>query len=124
MPNALPVLRLQFVQWQTPCMVGRALTVLSADTSGGGITVDYVGPRARDVNLDTSGGGIRVGVDRQASLDVIADTSGGRVAIEDLPFRGESSRSRSHASGSINGGGGRLRASTSGGGITIRAATP
>jgi hypothetical protein len=30
MPNALPVRRLQLVQWQTPCMVGMALTVMAA----------------------------------------------------------------------------------------------
>lgn len=30
MPKALPVRRLQFVQWQTPCMVGSLLTVIEA----------------------------------------------------------------------------------------------
>lgn len=28
MPKALPVLRLQFVQWHTPCIVGPELTVM------------------------------------------------------------------------------------------------
>lgn len=30
MPKALPVLRLQFEQWQIPCMVGIAFTVIEA----------------------------------------------------------------------------------------------
>jgi hypothetical protein len=102
--------------------VGRALTSLSADTSGGGITVRYVGAQARDVALGTSGGGIRVGVDPAASLAVDASTSGGGVRIDGLPFTARS-MSRSSAQGSINAGAGRLRAGTSGGGITVQAAT-
>ena len=96
-------------------MLGR----LSADTSGGGINVGYVGPTARDVVLTTSGGSIRVGVDPKASLAVDAGTSGGSVRVEDLPFD-TLSHGRSHANGTINGGTNRLRASTSGGGISIR----
>jgi hypothetical protein len=100
--------------------VTRALGRLSADTSGGGISVDYLGPSARDVVLATSGGSIRVGVDPAASVALDAGTSGGSVRIEDLPLE-SLSQGRSHASGTINGGANRLRASTSGGGITIRA---
>jgi hypothetical protein len=101
--------------------VGRVLGRLSADTSGGGIDVGYVAPSAGDVVLTTSGGSIHVGVDPQASLAVDAGTSGGSVQVEDLPFD-VISHGRSHASGTINGGTHRLRASTSGGGITIRRA--
>jgi DUF4097 and DUF4098 domain-containing protein YvlB len=99
--------------------VGRVLGRLNADTSGGGINVAYVGPTARDVVLTTSGGSIRVGVDPKASLAVDAGTSGGSVRVEDLPFD-VLSHGRSHANGTINGGSNRLRASTSGGGISIR----
>jgi hypothetical protein len=102
--------------------VGRALGRLRADTSGGGITVEYVGADATSVLLDTSGGGIEVGVDRAARLDVTASTSGGSVSIEGLPFTSQVLR-RSRASGTLNGGGGRLTADTSGGSIRIRAAT-
>jgi hypothetical protein len=101
--------------------VARALGRLNADTSGGGITVDYLGASARDVVLQTSGGSIRVGVDPSASVALDAGTSGGSVRVEDLPFDALS-HGRSHASGIINGGASRLRASTSGGGVTIRAA--
>jgi hypothetical protein len=30
MPKALPVLRLQFEQWQMPCIVGGRMTVIDA----------------------------------------------------------------------------------------------
>lgn len=99
--------------------VGRVMGRLSADTSGGGIDVGYVGPAARDVVLTTSGGSIRVGVDPKASFAVDAGTSGGSVRVDDLPFD-VISHGRSHANGTINGGTNRLRASTSGGGISIR----
>jgi hypothetical protein len=101
--------------------VGRALGRLLADTSGGSISVDYVGASAHDIDLDTSGGGIRVGIDPAASLAVSAGTSGGSVRIEGLTLDGRSI-GRSHASGTINGGAGRLDASTSGGSIRLRAA--
>lgn len=102
--------------------VERAMRSVEADTSGGGITVRYVGPDATNVDLDTSGGSIRVGVDPEASLRVDAATSGGSVHVDGLPFT-ISDNGRSHARGSINGGKGRLHASTSGGSITIGAVT-
>jgi hypothetical protein len=102
-----------------PIRVGRVLGNVRADTSGGSITVDYVGPTATDVSLETSGGSIRVGVDRAAKLDISAETSGGSVDVENLPFETRTIR-RTRAVGSINGGGGRLTADTSGGSIEIR----
>jgi hypothetical protein len=102
--------------------VDRALGSIKADTSGGSVTVRYVGAGASDVNLSTSGGGIRVGVDPAAALDVSAGTSGGGVRVEGLPLRGDE-HNRQHVSGQLNGGGGRLRASTSGGSIVLSAAT-
>ena len=102
-----------------PIRVGRVLGNVRAETSGGSITVDYVGPNATEVLLDTSGGAIRVGVDRAAKLDISASTSGGSVDVENLPFETRTIR-RTRAVGSINGGGGRLTADTSGGSIEIR----
>jgi hypothetical protein len=98
--------------------VGQALTALDADTSGGGITVDYVGPNARTVRLETSGGGIRVGIDADARLDINASTSGGTVDVDGLPLDSQN-RDRSQVTARLNGGGGQLRAATSGGGIHI-----
>ncbi len=99
--------------------VRRALGRLRADTSGGSITVDYVGAAATDVNLDTSGGSIHVGVDPAAKLDVVGDTSGGRVRMDGFADFTVHKKDSDHVSGKLNGGGGRLRADTSGGGIRI-----
>ena len=102
--------------------VGQALGKLRADTSGGGITVDYVGAGATDVNLDTSGGSIRVVVDTAAKFDIEADTSGGSVNVDGFAAAFEvEHKERDNVSGRLNGGGGRLRADTSGGSIRISA---
>ena len=98
--------------------VKRALGRVRADTSGGSIQIDYVGPDATDVNADTSGGGIRIGLDPRGRYSLVADTSGGSVAVKDLPIQA-SNQTRTHVEGDINGGGARVRADTSGGGITI-----
>lgn len=104
--------------------VRRALGRLRADTSGGGITVDYVGAEATDVNLDTSGGSIHAGVDPAAKLAIVADTSGGSVKVEGFAAAFEvEHKERDHVSGRLNGGGGRLRADTSGGSIRISPAS-
>lgn len=102
--------------------VGRALGLLDADTSGGSIAVDYVGPAATNVRLDTSGGSINVGVDPAAKLHVRASTSGGGVNVSGLSLEATSIR-RSNVSGILNGGGGQLSVSTSGGSINIRPAS-
>lgn len=101
--------------------VGRASGRLRAETSGGGITVDYVGPGATDVLLDTSGGSIHAGVDPAAKLAIVGDTSGGRVAVEGFSGFVVETKERDHVVGRLNGGGGRLRADTSGGNIRITA---
>ncbi len=104
--------------------VRRALGHLHANTSGGGITVDFVGPGATAVTLDTSGGSIRAEVDPTAKLDVVADTSGGSVQVDGFAAFVVEKKERAHVSGRLNGGGGTLRADTSGGSIRITAATP
>lgn len=103
--------------------VGRALSVLHADTSGGSITVDHVGAAAREVTLDTSGGSIRVGVAPTARLNIEASTSGGGVSADGLPINVTNMRGRSQLSGTLNGGGGRLHAATSGGSVRITASS-
>jgi hypothetical protein len=104
--------------------VRRALGKLRADTSGGSITVDYVGPGATDVNLDTSGGSIHAKVDPTAKLHIVGDTSGGGVHVDGFANFVVEKKDRSHVSGQLNGGGGRLRADTSGGSIRITAVAP
>jgi hypothetical protein len=102
--------------------VRRALGRLRADTSGGGISVDYVGRDATDVTLDTSGGSITAGVDPDAKLSIVGDTSGGRVHVDGLAGFVAEKKEHDHVSGRLNGGGGQLRADTSGGSIRIVAA--
>lgn len=102
--------------------VRRALGPIQADTRGGRIDIDYVGPASREIALGTSGGGIRVGIDPSAALTVSVDSSGGRVSVDGLAFDGVAERS--HASGTLNGGGaGRLRVSTGGGRVTVTGST-
>jgi hypothetical protein len=97
------------------------LSTLSANTSGGSIGVDRVGPAATDVRARTSGGSIRIGVDPAAKLDVGAETSGGSVDVDGLNLTARTiGRSRIRAT--LNGGGGRLDAATSGGSVHLRAA--
>jgi hypothetical protein len=98
--------------------VGRASHSLRARTSGGSIRVEQVDSSATDVDVSTSGGSVRVGVSEDARMTIDASTSGGRVSVNGLALE-PSQRSRTHVSGRINGGGGRLRASTSGGSVTI-----
>jgi hypothetical protein len=103
--------------------VGSALGRLDAGTSGGGITVSYIGPKASNVVTHTSGGSIRLGIDRDAALNVNASTSGGHVAVKGLGLE-SSEQNRSSLVGVLNGGGGLLRATTSGGGIDLSPAEP
>ncbi len=100
--------------------IGRTTSTLRARTSGGSVHVDHVAASASDVDVSTSGGSVHVGVSPEARLAVDASTSGGRVSVSvsDLRFT-TSRRSNSHVTGALNGGGGRLRAHTSGGSVRI-----
>ena len=100
--------------------VGRIGTTLRARTSGGSITVDEVAASARDVDVSTSGGSVRVGVHPAAHLAFDASTSGGSAAVEGLSVN-ISHRTRTQVTGTLNGGGGRLNAHTSGGSVRISA---
>lgn len=102
--------------------VEKALGKIHVDTSGGSITIRYVGPGSAGVHADTSGGGIHIGLDQSGAYDIVADTSGGSVRIEGLNFKA-TKQDRTHAEGTVNGGGVKVYADTSGGGIVIRGAT-
>lgn len=98
--------------------IGRAGSTLSARTSGGSIRVAEVSASASNVDVSTSGGSIRIGIDPEAKLNLEASTSGGRVSVDGLTVQ-TSRRTNAHLTGELNGGGGRLRASTSGGSVRI-----
>lgn len=103
--------------------VDHAGNTLHARTSGGSIRVNEVADSATEVDVRTSGGSVRVGVAPSARISVDASTSGGRVSVDGLALE-TSQRSRTHVTGRMNGGGGRLRASTSGGSVHIGPPVP
>jgi Putative adhesin len=96
---------------------------LLARTSGGSIRIGEVSAAAETIDVRTSGGSISLGVAPSARLDIDASTSGGRVSVDDLPLLA-SQRSNHHVTGRLNGGGGSLRASTSGGSVRISGTGP
>lgn len=98
--------------------VGHIGQTLRARTSGGSIRIAQVAASATDVDVSTSGGSVRVGVDPAARLTIEGSTSGGSVSVDGLALQA-SRRSRTHIAGQLNGGGGRLKASTSGGSVRI-----
>jgi hypothetical protein len=102
--------------------VHEARGTLRANTSGGSIDVDFIGPNATDVSVHTSGGGIRIGIDPAAKLSIEAGTSGGSVSVDGLNLTA-TTIARAQLLGTLNGGGGRLSAATSGGSVRLRAAS-
>ncbi|MDX1618455.1 MAG: DUF4097 family beta strand repeat-containing protein [Balneolaceae bacterium] len=90
---------------------------VEATTSGGSIEADLtsIEPRGFGANLRTSGGHINVTVPEGIGLDL--DLKGNRVSTKLENFSGEIERDE--VEGSINGGGPKLTARTSGGTVRI-----
>lgn len=90
---------------------------VEATTSGGSINADLtsIEPQGYGANLRTSGGHINVTVPDGIGLDL--DLKGSRVSTELKNFSGEVERDE--IEGSINGGGPKLTARTSGGTVRI-----
>jgi hypothetical protein len=93
---------------------------ISGRSSGGGVQCSLVGAN-RGILLSTSGGGIRLTVPRDTTANIKASTSGGKVS-SDLLIE-TSHREDDHVEGTINGGGKPIEARTSGGGISVDAAS-
>lgn len=90
-----------------------------AETSGGNIHVKVTG--ANDgIFAETSGGNIEVMIAGTVGADIDAATSGGEVEC-DLPMTVKGKISESQVRGTINGGGKRIYAHTSGGNVRIKA---
>jgi len=92
---------------------------ISGRTSGGSVHCSLEGSN-RGISASTSGGSIQLILPRSITADIEATTSGGEFDSE-LPVA-MTQRQDGHVKGSINGGGQRIDASTSGGGISLRAA--
>jgi len=89
---------------------------LNAHTSGGSIRARLDKQPTGDNELSTSGGSIKVYLFAEIKVDLSASTSGGRVKTDfDVDGRVDKQKIR----GTINGGGPRLRLSTSGGSVRI-----
>jgi DUF4097 and DUF4098 domain-containing protein YvlB len=88
---------------------------VEAKTSGGSIDAEIVKPEDY-IELKTSGGSISVSVPKDAGYDVDLDGNRGRADLNN--FQGD--YDRSEIEGSMNGGGTRITAKTSGGSVTMR----
>jgi DUF4097 and DUF4098 domain-containing protein YvlB len=92
---------------------------ISARTSGGGVHCSLTGLN-RGILATTSGGSIELTLPRSVTANLEATTSGGGIRSE-LPVA-TTRQDDGHMEGSINGGGQRIVARTSGGGISVNAA--
>ena len=88
-------------------------------TSGGSINARFSLPLADEVKLETSGGGVTVRVPESSAFNLDASTSGGEVST-DLPVTVVGKLSRSHLSGTVNGGSKPVYLRSSGGGIQVK----
>ncbi len=88
---------------------------VEAKTSGGSIDAEIVKPQDY-IELKTSGGSISVSVPKDAGYDV--DLDGNRVRADLNDFQGD--YDRDELQGTMNGGGTRITAKTSGGSVTMR----
>lgn len=88
---------------------------VEAKTSGGSIDAEIIKPEDY-IELKTSGGSISVSVPKDAGYDVELD--GNRVRADLNNFQGE--YERDEIEGTMNGGGTRITAKTSGGSVTMR----
>jgi len=95
--------------------------LLSATTSGGNVRATLTEPLKQDTILSTSGGDVRVRVVKGAGFELDASTSGGDVRAEGLTITiAKGGVGRSRLSGSVNGGGPRLKLRSSGGDISVQ----
>ncbi len=94
---------------------------VTASTSGGSIQAVIESQPGGDQSLKSSGGSITIYLPATAALDIDAHTSGGGVATE-LPVTTvvKGDQKRDTLQGTINGGGTRLYARTSGGSIRLK----
>jgi DUF4097 and DUF4098 domain-containing protein YvlB len=101
--------------------VNSAAQLISATTSGGNVRATLTEPLKQDTVLSTSGGDVRVRVVKGAGFQLEASTSGGDVHAEGLTITiDKGGVGKSRLTGTVNGGGPRLKLRSSGGDITIR----
>jgi len=92
---------------------------IRGNTSGGSLRCSLVGAN-RGISVTTSGGSIELKLPRGTTANIEARTSGGQVSTE-IPVT-STAREKSELVGTVNGGGERIYAHTSGGSIAVREA--
>lgn len=91
---------------------------IRGNTSGGNVRVSLVGAN-RGISATTSGGDIEMSVPRGTAANIDATTSGGEITT-DIPVTSTVLKDTA-LEGTLNGGGERIHAHTSGGSIKVRA---
>jgi DUF4097 and DUF4098 domain-containing protein YvlB len=91
---------------------------IRGNTSGGNVRCSLVGAN-RGISATTSGGDIELSLPRGTTANIDAGTSGGEITSE-IPVT-STVRKETDLVGTLNGGGERIYAQTSGGSITVRA---
>jgi DUF4097 and DUF4098 domain-containing protein YvlB len=89
---------------------------LQAGTGSG--SIEIAGSPTADWRLSTGSGGIRLKLATNARFNFDASTGSGSIHV-DQPILTQGSLNRHHVTGTVNGGGPAVRASTGSGGITI-----
>jgi DUF4097 and DUF4098 domain-containing protein YvlB len=95
---------------------------VDADTSGGHVEVSFAKGNAHGGKIESSGGGITVEVDPDVDLAIDASTSGGTVRT-DIPVKITGKVNGSSIRGTLGKGGETLYVHTSGGSVSIGAAS-
>ena len=93
---------------------------VKASTTNGGVQIQMASV-SEDIDLETTNGGIRLQLPRAAKANLDARCTNGGVTVADFDFQGEQSRRR--MTGTLNGGGPRISAVTTNGGVRISAAS-
>jgi DUF4097 and DUF4098 domain-containing protein YvlB len=91
---------------------------IRGNTSGGNVRLSLVGAN-RGIHATTSGGDIELNLPRSITANIDASTSGGEVTT-DIPVT-STTREKTELEGTLNGGGERIYAHTSGGSVMVRA---
>jgi hypothetical protein len=99
--------------------LGEVQGKVRAETSGGNIRIKVTGAN-EGIFAETSGGNIEIMISKTVGADLDAATSGGEVECG-LPMTVQGKISESQVRGTINGGGKKIYAHTSGGDVRITA---
>ena len=99
---------------------GKALSgPLSLESTNGGVQLDFAAVGG-DIQVSTTNGGIRLGLPGGVKATLDASCVNGEITVDDELMLQASENSRRRLSGTFNGGGPRIAASTVNGGIRIR----